>query len=109
MSQIPPPQQPYQGPPGASPMEPHRGVLILVLGIVSLVACQLTGPFAWIMGNTDMRKIRAGLMDPSGEGLTQGGRICGIIGTVLLGIGLVFGVIWLIFVVLMASGAAMQH
>ena len=106
MSQIPPPQQPYQAPPGASPMEPHRGVLILVLGILSLTVCGLLAPFAWVMGNTDLQKIRAGQMDPSGEGLTQGGRICGIIGSILLILGAVIAIIAVLFGVI---GGAMQH
>jgi hypothetical protein len=72
--------------------EPHRGTLILVLGILSLVVCAFIGPFAWMMGNEDMAKIRAGRMDREGEGITQAGRIMGIIATVLLGLGvLLFG------------------
>ena len=64
--------------------------LILTFGILSLVLCNLFGPFAWIMGSSDMAAMRAGRMDRSGEGLTQGGMICGIIGTVLLGLMAVF-------------------
>jgi hypothetical protein len=41
------------------------------------------GPIAWIMGNTDLAQIRAGTMDPSGEGMTQAGRVLGIVATVL--------------------------
>jgi predicted Zn finger-like uncharacterized protein len=70
--------------------EPHRGAMILVVGILSLVFVSMCGPVgvilglvAWIMGRTDLRKIRAGLMDPEGEGPTQAGHICGIIGTVV--------------------------
>ena len=64
----------------------HRGALILTLGILSLVLCplQVLGPVAWTMGNNDLAAMRSGRMDPSGEGITQAGRICGIIGTVLL-------------------------
>jgi hypothetical protein len=62
----------------------HRGGLILVLGLLGLFACGLLGPIAWIMGNTDLREIRAGRMDPAGEGLTRGGQICGMIATILL-------------------------
>jgi hypothetical protein len=64
---------------------PHRGTIILVLGILSLVTGFgfILGPIAWVMGNADMREIRAGRMDPEGEGSTNAGRICGIIGTVL--------------------------
>ncbi len=67
-------------------LPPHRGVVILVLGILSLVSCcfgLILGPIAWIMGNNDLQEIRAGRMDREGEGMTNAGRICGIIGTVL--------------------------
>ena len=61
---------------------PHRAGAVLTLGILSLVMCgPIFGPMAWIMGNTDMREMRAGRMDPSGESSTNAGRICGIIGT----------------------------
>src|SRR5262245_41781377 len=43
-------------------LTPHRGTLILVLGILSLVICGLLGPFAWVMGNNDLREMRAGNM-----------------------------------------------
>jgi predicted Zn finger-like uncharacterized protein len=81
--------------------DPHRGALVLVLGIIGLVVlmCGLLGfiglPFAisaWVMGNKDLAQMRAGTMDPEGQGLTQAGRICGIVGTVidsLLGLGCV--------------------
>jgi predicted Zn finger-like uncharacterized protein len=64
----------------------HRGAMVLTLGILSLVVCplQLLGPVAWVMGNNDLAAMRAGRMDRSGEGITQAGRICGIIGTVML-------------------------
>jgi hypothetical protein len=76
-------------------MKPHRGTLILVLGILSLIVCGPLGIAAWIMGNNDLREIDAGMMDPEGRSMTQAGRICGIIAciltalSVLLAIGLV--------------------
>ena len=36
------------------------------------------------MGNTDLDQMRRGEMDREGEGTTQAGKICGIVGTVLL-------------------------
>jgi hypothetical protein len=66
-------------------LPPHRGALILTLGILGFFIF-ITAPIAWIMGNTDIKEIRAGRMDPEGEGLTQGGRICGIIGTAYFGL-----------------------
>jgi hypothetical protein len=69
---------------------PHRGGLILAMGLVALMmfpyATIVCGPMAWQMGNTDLAEIRAGRMDPSGEGLIQAGRILGIIGTALVGL-----------------------
>lgn len=64
-------------------LQPHRGTLILVLGILSLVVFQPLGIAAWIMGNNDLTEMRAGRMDREGEGLTNAGRICGIIGTII--------------------------
>jgi hypothetical protein len=69
---------------GRRDWEPHRGALILTLGILSLVVCQLFGPFAWAMGNQDRAAMRAGRMDPEGEGLTRAGEVCGMIGTILM-------------------------
>jgi hypothetical protein len=76
----------------------HRGVLILVLGILSLVFCGLfTGIPAWIMGNNDLKEIRAGAVDREGESLTNIGRILGMVGTILnilflCGYGILFAI-----------------
>jgi len=79
------------------PLRPHRGVLILVLGILGIVCCFICGIIAWVMGNGDLREIDAGRMDPSGRGLTQAGKICGMISVILQIIGFV---IWLLLVIL---------
>jgi hypothetical protein len=68
-------------------MKPHRGTLILVLGILSLLVCGFLGIPAWVMGNNDLKEIDAGAMDPAGRGNTNAGRICGMIGTILLVVG----------------------
>lgn len=67
---------------------PHRGGVILTLGILSLLICGPLGIAAWVMGNNDLAEIRGGRMDPEGEGTTQAGRICGMIATILMGLGL---------------------
>jgi hypothetical protein len=85
-------------------VQPHRGTTILVLGILSLVLCSPLGIAAWVMGNTDLQAIRRGQMDPSGEGTTQAGRICGMIGTGKLALECVVGILWA-----MAVGAAGVH
>jgi predicted Zn finger-like uncharacterized protein len=77
---------------GRRDAEPHRGVLIMVLGIISIVLVATIflgwlgiplGICAWVMGQKDLRKMRENIMDDEGMGLTQAGWICGIIGTIL--------------------------
>lgn len=87
-------------------MAPHRGVLVLVLGILSLVGCGFfTGIPAWIMGKGDLVKIDAGQMDPSGRTLTQVGMILGIVGVVLTVIGCVgYGIFFVLFAGAAVSG-----
>jgi hypothetical protein len=100
------------GPQPGSPYNPHayapplpgryqesRATTILVFGILSIVVCQLFGPFAWSMGNTELRKIDQGLIDPSDRGSIQAGRICGIIGSALI-------VVWVLAVMSMMMFAA---
>ncbi len=79
-------------------MKPHRATAVLVLGILSLVTCPLLGIAAWIMGNGDLREMSQGQMDPSGKDTTNAGRVCGIIGTVLFVISLIFMVLWFFLV-----------
>lgn len=67
--------------------EPHRGTLVLVLGILGLVVpIPLVGLIialcALAMGRADLKKIDSGAMDPDGKGTTLAGWICGIIGTI---------------------------
>ena len=89
-------------------MQPHRGVLVLVLGILGFVLCGIfTAIPAWIMGNNDLKAMDAGQMDPTGRGLTQAGKICGIIVCALTAVGIVIGGILLAIggVATVSSGA----
>jgi hypothetical protein len=72
--------------PGSQPIRaggfvtPHRGGLILALGLLGLIiGCPAFSLMAWIMGSHDLAEIRAGRMDPTGHGLTQVGYILGLI------------------------------
>jgi hypothetical protein len=84
-------------------MKPHRGTIILVLGILGLVVCSPLGIVAWVMGSGDLKEIDAGTMDPAGRGTTQAGKICGMIATILMIIGVIVGIL---FVALVGFGAA---
>ena len=75
--------------------EPSQATTILVLGILGLIICGVLAPFAWVMGNKELAAIDGGLRPPENRGTANAGRILGIIGTVLLGVGLVFLVFFL--------------
>ena len=81
-------------------MQEHRGVMILVLGILGITACAICAPFAWMMGNADLKEMKAGRMDPEGEQMTNIGRILGMIGSAMMLFGLCVGVpIWILMIV----------
>lgn len=81
----PPPPAGQYGHPG----QPHpKATTILVLGILSLVVCSLLGPVAWIMGNNAISEVENSQGYYSEEGGLKVGRILGIIGTALLGVGI---------------------
>ena len=76
-------------------MVPHRGVMILVFGILALavffpsICCGFMtlgglgfGITAWVLGSGDLRAMKEHRMDPDGMGMTRAGWICGIIATV---------------------------
>ena len=79
------------------------GMQILALGIIGIVCCWICGIIAWVMGNGDLREMDAGMMDPSGRGLTQAGKTCGIISVVLAILGLVFGLLYMLLGLGMAA------
>jgi len=81
------------GAPTGGAMKPHRGTLILVLGIVGLVICLPCGIAAWVMGHKDLKEIDAGLMDPAGRGTTKAGKIIGMIATILGCIAIVLNIV----------------
>lgn len=93
-------------PRGAYPsMRPHRGGGILALGIVGIAVCPICGIIAWVMGNADLREMASGRMDPTGQGTTQAGKICGMIATIIF--ASIAG-IWLLFTIgsLILAGTA---
>ena len=106
--------QPGFGPPYAQPGYAYgpgpfdsRAKTVLWLGILSLVVGFLcgvglfAGPVAWIMGNGVRRDARAaGLPEP---GDNKGGRVCGIIATVVLALGVI--AVALLFAVAAASSS----
>lgn len=89
-------------------LPPHRGTMILVLGIISIFIAWNFAPLglvlgipAWVMGSHDLKLMRQGLMDPRGESHTNTGRILGIIGTCLSALLSFCCVGYIIFVIVM--------
>jgi predicted Zn finger-like uncharacterized protein len=83
----------------------HRGTLILTLGILSFFfAWPILGIIAWILGANDLKEMRAGRMDPSGESQTNTGRICGMISTLLGAVGVLL--CCSIYGIILMAGAA---
>jgi len=80
----------------------HRGPSILVLGIGSLLCCNFLGIPAVIMANEDLKKMNYGEMDPEGRGMTQAGKIIGIVGLVMMVMSILSSIFF--FIVTLAAG-----
>lgn len=90
-------------PQAVHPLE-SKAITVLILGVVGIAVCQLTGPFACKMGN-DVRNeaLAAGWPEP---GTNKAGRICGIVATVLLAIAGLFIVLGMIALAVGATASA---
>jgi hypothetical protein len=71
----------------------HRGELILIFGILSWFICTIFAIVAWVMANQDLAAMSAGQMDSAGRGLTQAGKIIGLIHLAVVGVGLLIGIV----------------
>lgn len=81
-------------------LKAHRGLVVLWVGILgSLVFFfPVFSVMAWVMGNSDLREMRQGRMDPRGVGLTRAGQLLGMIqllAFIVLLVVALFG--WLVF------------
>ena len=100
-------QSPYGPPPGYPPMgyapDHPRATTSLVLGILGIVICGFVAPFAWRMGKRTVDEIDASQGQLGGRGSAQAGYVLGLIGTVLLGIGLLIVVVYAIVAIVAVS------
>ena len=80
-------------------LRPHRGGAILALGILGITPCFICGIIAWVMANNDLKAMAAGVMDRSGQQMTQAGKICGIVGTILTCSAIALYVVWIVIMV----------
>jgi hypothetical protein len=70
-------------------LKSHRAGTILALGLIGLFICGPLCIAAWLMGDSDIREMDAGIMDRSGRSTTSTGRTLGILGSILWIIGIV--------------------
>ena len=92
-----PPYAPYTYAPPAHP-EATKVLTLGLVGIVGGMACYLpifVAPVAWIMGNRVVHEIDAAGGRLGGRSEAQTGRILGIVGTCLLGAGLLLIVLFI--------------
>ena len=106
------PPQPY-GQPGYPPMgyqqQDHpKATTSLVLGILGIVICSILAPFAWRMGKRTVAEIDASNGQLGGRGSAQAGYVLGLIGTILLGIGLAFIVVYVVIIIVAFSTGSMS-
>lgn len=111
-------QGPYPGPAPAPPpayggmyaggQEHPQGTLILILGILSIVICQILGPFAWVMGRKALAEIDGSGRTYTNRTMVQAGMICGIIGSVLLILGIAYIVIVIVFLGMAATSGSIR-
>jgi len=87
-------------------LRPHRATLVLVLGIVGIVCCMPAGIVAWVLGHQDLKDIDAGLMDPAGRGMTNAGKILGMISVALAVLAVLVWLCLLAFGVVVGSRAS---
>jgi hypothetical protein len=92
-------QQDYltQNPLQVQPPLPNA-TAVLVLGILSIVVCFITGIIALVLANKDMALYNAnpGAYSPSSLSNIKTGKICAIIGIVLQLVGLIVYIIFMV-------------
>lgn len=100
------------------PDQPAYGVLrdnsnatvALVLGLLPFITGLLIlSPFAWWKGNQAIDEIDAAPGVYNNRGMAVGGRIAGIIGTVLLILCILFGIAMVLLFVVFASSSSYSN
>ena len=97
MSQYPTPPPPHHVP------DHPQTTTVLIMGILGLALCQVLGPFAWSMGNKTLREIDASNGQLGGRDMANVGRILGMVATIILGVGVVFFVVFVVVGIYSAS------
>ena len=92
-------QPPYGRPPMAYAPDHPKATTSLVLGILGMVVCGLIAPFAWRIGKRTLDEIDGSHGQLGGRGTAQAGYVLGIIGTVVLLLGLLAGLLLMVLAI----------
>jgi TRAP-type C4-dicarboxylate transport system permease small subunit len=79
--------------PGAAPQQSSKATMAVVLGVLGIICCGFLAPGAWYLASEEIKAIDAGRIAESNRGMAQVAKILGIIGTILLGLAL----LWVLF------------
>ncbi|GAA0926205.1 hypothetical protein GCM10009554_06230 [Kribbella koreensis] len=84
----------YPQPLNQRPQDNSAATVSMVLGIIGLGTClAFLSPFAWAKGSQALEEIDANPGVYGNRGMAVAGRITGMIGTALLGLELIVGVV----------------
>ncbi len=75
-------------------LQKNRADVVLLFGILSLCFCWPLGLVAWIMGTSDLRKIKAGKMSGDKVGVLKVGMGLGLLGMLLTLAAFVFAILF---------------
>jgi uncharacterized membrane protein YjgN (DUF898 family) len=91
--------------PAYAPLPPNhpQATTALVLGILGVVVCGVIAPFAWTIGGKAVQEIDASGGAWGGRTEANAGRILGIVGTALLGLGVLAFIAFLVIFVVMGA------
>jgi hypothetical protein len=101
---------PYQLGPNGVPIGPPpdhpQMTTVLLLGILGLAVCQVVSPFAWVMGRRTLTEIDASQGRWGGRSNVKIGYVLGIVGSCILGLYLVGGIIYLLVIIVAIATSA---
>ena len=105
----PPGYPPGYAAPQVNAQDHPSGTTVLVIGILSLVLCQVLGPIAWIQGNRARRDIKArpDIMWKN-EGMITAGWVLGIIASVILIASILFVIGFFVIGIFFAASATIE-
>ena len=107
----PPPPPPVPGfhqqgyrPPNTDPNASTNSILALVFGIVSYLVCPfICGIVAWVIGSSELHKIKRGESSEAGRGFATAGMWLGIVNVILVALAIIAYIVIIVFFVALGS------